>query len=395
MQFGYDDPRTHAWLVLDRVRTAAFARAIAAAVRPGDTVVDIGTGSGVLALFAAKAGAKKVYAIERTAAAELAKAHAAENGFSEVIEVVRAEASDALDPEHPRFIPGLRDVRVILGEILGHVAGDEHVHRLFRAAKKVARPDAVTVPVTYAMTFALAAVERIFSERTTFTKVNDIYGSVNPIYFSALWSKLAARPEVMLVQPAELLGPEVRTEAFALAEPLPRSFTAAFTADRDGRANAIVCSFDSRLHGDVHLSTAVSAAPTTWQQIVFPLDPPLDVAKGERFSLSVEPRLISDRSTYRWSARGVRHTSKGDGLGATLGGGKEDWLAQLGLRLKEPAAFGWSSRLDALAAMLAGGPTGHVATLAERLRAAHPTRYADEDDARQEVLRLLRLLEVL
>lgn len=50
--------------LIDEERTTAFGKAISATVRPGDVVVDMGTGSGVLAMLAAKAGAKRVYAVE-------------------------------------------------------------------------------------------------------------------------------------------------------------------------------------------------------------------------------------------------------------------------------------------------------------------------------------------
>lgn len=86
--------------LIDRRRTLAFARAITKTIRQNDIVVDLGTGSGIMALFAAKAGARKVYAIEH----EKKNAHWLRgvfsiNGFDSVIETIIADARNVVLPE--------------------------------------------------------------------------------------------------------------------------------------------------------------------------------------------------------------------------------------------------------------------------------------------------------
>ena len=50
--------------------------------------MDVGCGSGILSLFAAQAGAHKVYAVEASNMAKNAKKLIEANGFSSVIEVI-------------------------------------------------------------------------------------------------------------------------------------------------------------------------------------------------------------------------------------------------------------------------------------------------------------------
>lgn len=51
------------------------------------TVMDVGCGTGILSVFCAQAGAKKVYAVEASNIANIAKEVVKENNFEEVIEV--------------------------------------------------------------------------------------------------------------------------------------------------------------------------------------------------------------------------------------------------------------------------------------------------------------------
>ena len=47
-------------MIEDRVRMSAYMRAMRAAIKPGDTVVDIGCGTGILSLLAARCGPARV-----------------------------------------------------------------------------------------------------------------------------------------------------------------------------------------------------------------------------------------------------------------------------------------------------------------------------------------------
>ena len=56
--------QVYAAMIYDTRRVEAYQRALQLAVNPNSVVVDIGTGLGILAFLASKAGARKVYAIE-------------------------------------------------------------------------------------------------------------------------------------------------------------------------------------------------------------------------------------------------------------------------------------------------------------------------------------------
>ena len=106
MALGRDDPATimrgrrllasllpgyHVPMMNDARRNRAWDAALRRAIRPGMLVFEIGTGAGMLALMAARAGAAKVVTCETNpVAADLARELAALNGYADRIEVITA-----------------------------------------------------------------------------------------------------------------------------------------------------------------------------------------------------------------------------------------------------------------------------------------------------------------
>jgi type I protein arginine methyltransferase len=98
--FGsYSHFNIHEEMIRDRARTEAYKKAIEQNrhLFQGKTVLDIGTGTGILSLFAAQCGAKTVYAVDNADIAEFAKYIIEKNGFSKVIKVIKRKIEDVTE----------------------------------------------------------------------------------------------------------------------------------------------------------------------------------------------------------------------------------------------------------------------------------------------------------
>ncbi|MGI9584075.1 MAG: 50S ribosomal protein L11 methyltransferase, partial [Acidimicrobiia bacterium] len=101
---GYDDSAIssfdfHHSMLADSARTQSFLKAILSTVKPGDVVVDIGAGTGVLSMFAVMAGARMVYAIEREPIIGVAMEVAEANGLSDRIRFIHGSSDEVVLPE--------------------------------------------------------------------------------------------------------------------------------------------------------------------------------------------------------------------------------------------------------------------------------------------------------
>ncbi len=117
----------HQSMLLDETRTTSFLRAIIKTVKPGDIVLDMGCGTGILSYFACMAGAKRVYAIEQGPIIELAKAICERNGFQDRV-VFFNDWSTKIELPEP--------VDVIITETIGSLGFEEGILGWIIDAKK-------------------------------------------------------------------------------------------------------------------------------------------------------------------------------------------------------------------------------------------------------------------
>lgn len=146
-------PEWHFGIVRDEVRNAAYDAALKRAVKPGMRVLDIGAGTGLLAMMAARAGAAHVISCEMNpVVAEAARAVIARNGYADRIHVVAKHSSD-LDAETD--MGGAADLlvsEIVSNDLLGEAALPAHE----QAVRRLLKPGAPIIPATAWVRVALA-----------------------------------------------------------------------------------------------------------------------------------------------------------------------------------------------------------------------------------------------
>ena len=105
--------------------TSLCIRALEDLVRPGMTVFDVGTGSGVLAIVAAKLGAKRVEAVDfDPVAVRVARENVRQNGAEDVVRTERSDLLKSVEGEADLIIANIiADIIVrLFGEVKGSLA---------------------------------------------------------------------------------------------------------------------------------------------------------------------------------------------------------------------------------------------------------------------------------
>jgi len=196
---SYGDLAVHRLMIQDDARTAAYLRAIEAIVEPGDTVLDVGAGSGILSLFAARCGAGHVHAVDQSKIIEVARDLAADNGFAERMSFHRELVEDVvLEPK----------ADVLVSEWFGYFALAETMFKSFVQARDAnLKPAGRTIPASFSLHLAPLESEQLYRDRGPGLWEQPVYG----LDFTRLIDLEIGDLEAtsVVIPPETLLGPAV------------------------------------------------------------------------------------------------------------------------------------------------------------------------------------------
>ena len=281
----------------DRVRTVSFLSGIAETVNPGDVVLDIGTGPGVLAMAAVHAGAKHVYAIEASGIGERAQEIFEANGLANRITLLRGYSTTVNLPEK---------ADVLVSEIIGNdPLGERVVETTVDARKRLLKPEARLIPSKL----------RIFGVPVTIprTELMKLVLTPETLQNWRSWYSMDFEPLIQtqqdtllqfFIKPQEVRHWNALSEPFLLTEVdlkekkqlLIENSTIA-TVETSGRLDGLLTYFELELGSATRFSTHPTQVDEDnhWHTPVFALVDPLSVQAGERFNVAYQYRTTGSR----------------------------------------------------------------------------------------------------
>jgi len=285
----YDSLRIHDMMLSDTVRTAAYQRAVEASVKPGDIVLDIGTGTGILALFAARAGAGRVYAVEPSDIIDVAKRIAQRNGLASRIEFIQARVEEVDLPEK---------ADCIVSEWLGVFALQENMlPSIASAIDRLLKPGGKILPETVRLFLSLIEDEELhdrkigrWKERPYGLDYSDFADcQANDVH------AIAIGPETLLSDAVEVARLDTRR-----ARDSRLDLRTVLTAAREGVCHGLAGWFRAEFPGGIALDTAPRQPLTHWNQAFFPMLEPMPLGLDEEVAVSLATQPEDTVVHFAW-----------------------------------------------------------------------------------------------
>ena len=265
----------HRQYLADAARLDAFDSALRAIVRPGDVVLDLASGTGVLGLLACRAGARRVYAIEMGPIVELAREIAAANGFGDRIVCVNEVSNRTTLPE---------PVDLIVMDGAGRFGFDGGIiDTLSDARRRFLKPGGRVIPGRLTLSIAPADTPGPWDHVSFWdARVHGLsFAPAARIARNTGYPRHVHRDE-LLAAPADLVSFDPSLSCASL------SGHSNFTITRAGTLSGIAGWFSAALAPGVTLTNAPTASNRiNRRNVFFPTGEPSAVDIGDRVRVSV------------------------------------------------------------------------------------------------------------
>lgn len=374
MSFVLDEHRLY---LSDTVRLDAFQRALAEVVRPGDIVLDLGAGTGILSFFACQAGAARVYALESTALVGEARAIAALNGFADRVEFYREWSTAAEIPER---------VDVVVTDQIGPLGFEVGLPEfLADAVRRFLKPGGKLIPHTVHLEAAPLEEPRV-REAIGFWR-----DPIRGLDCSSVFQRAQSNGYAQHLAANQLLAEPSEVASFSAA---PQSNEVArgevtFTATRAGVLDGAAMWFRAALSPSVSMTNSpVAAGHIQRRQMVLPMTPPVAVERGDRIRIGFAARLIDVVIDWQIEVSapdgGVRGTSRRSTFQGLL-------LSEEDLASTHPRRVPQLSRRGIARRTVLELCDGHtLRQIEEAVVARHPDLFASTDSASAFIVEVLR-----
>jgi type II protein arginine methyltransferase len=283
-------PRWHFAMLNDTERNEALADAVRQVVRPGDLVLDIGAGTGLLAMLAARAGAAKVVSCEANPLlAEIARQVVAAHGLSDVVTVVPVYSTDLRIGRELS-----RPADVIVSEIVDcGLIGEGILPTMRDARTRLLAPGGRLLPSGARLYGALLHSDMISRLNQVGTALGFDVSLMNSVATAGHYPvRLATWPHTFLSDPVLL------TDFDFVDGPLDDgSSKVTVPVHRSGPAHGLVAWFEMDLTSSVTLRNSADNVGSHWMQALVPFDRPRDATAHEDFELRLHwsgGRLYAD-----------------------------------------------------------------------------------------------------
>ncbi|CAF0869780.1 unnamed protein product [Adineta ricciae] len=257
----------HEELLKDEIRTKTFRNAMISNrhLFKDKVVLDIGCGVGIFSLFAAKAGAKMVIAVEKSNVVEYAKKIIRANRYDKVIKIVKGKIEDIELPE------GIQKVDVIIAEWMGYsLFYDSMIQSVIYARDKYLKPGGVILP-DRATVYITGIEDRDYKEDKVEWWAN-VYG----YNMSCLKNYVMREPLIDTVDKRQICTDHFALKTYDLktmtADDIDMDVKFQLRAVRDDYIHAFVTYFVVEFSACAQrtvINTAPGAGHTHWKQTVF------------------------------------------------------------------------------------------------------------------------------